>query len=127
MGGMGKIAAMIAVVAAAIGGASDALAQDAAGDWHGTLHSPGLNTDLRLGLSVKAKAGGGYEGTISSPDQGAADIPLDEVKVDAGTLSFSLAAIMASYKGQWDEARKAWVGQFTQGGSVPLVLTAGKP
>jgi hypothetical protein len=109
---------------AAAGGA--ARAQDAAGDWHGTLTSP-AGMMLRVGLTLKAKAGGGYEGSLTSPDQGPDEIPLDQAKVEAGTLNFSIAAIQGSYSGRWDAGRKAWVGQWTQGSSVPLVLTAGKP
>lgn len=126
MGGVTRMAAAAAALAA-MGWAGTALAQDAAGDWHGMVHAPTLNTDLRIGVSITAKAGGGYQGTLSSPDQAPGDFPLDEVKVDGGTLTFSMAAIMGSYKGQWDEAKKAWVGQWTQVAPVPLVLTAGKP
>jgi pimeloyl-ACP methyl ester carboxylesterase len=40
---------------------------------------------------------------------------------------FPAAAIHGSYAGRWDEARKAWVGEWRQGAALPLVLTAGKP
>jgi hypothetical protein len=123
-GGWKRIAAMAA--AAAMGWASGALAQEAAGDWHGTLTGPG-GGQLRIGLTVKAKTGGGYEGALQSPDQTPIDLPLDEVKVDAGKLSFSLAAIGGAYEGKWDEARHAWVGEWRQGLNLPLVLSAGKP
>ena len=118
-----------AVVASATlattGGAAQA--QTAAGDWHGTLSVPGGPT-LRAGVTIKAKAGGGYEGTIASPDQSPNALPLDTVKVESGTLTFAIAAIMGSYSGKWDEGRKAWAGEWTQAGTaMPLVLTAGKP
>jgi hypothetical protein len=103
-----------------------AQAQNAAGDWHGTLTAP-TGAMLRLGLTLKAKAGGGYEGVLTSVDQGGVMIPLDQAKVEKGTLSFSIAAIRGSYSGSWDKGRKAWVGQWTQGAALPLVLTAGKP
>ena len=109
---------------AAFGGA--ARAQDASGDWHGTLSVPNGPT-LRVGVTLKAKSGGVYEGTLASPDQGPGTMPLDQAKVENGTLTFSMAAIMGSYSGKWDAARKAWVGTWTQGGPLPLVLTAGKP
>jgi pimeloyl-ACP methyl ester carboxylesterase len=118
-----SVAAMVA--AAAMGGTSGAQAQEAAGDWHGTLTGPG--GQLRIGLTVKAKAGGGYEGTLESPDQTTQSIPLDQIKAEGGALSFSINAISGSYEGKWDAAQKAWVGQWRQGAATPLVLTAGKP
>ena len=123
---MNWAAAMAASTAmAAMSGA--ALAQDAAGDWHGTLNVPNGGPTLRVGLTVKAKAGGGYEGTIASPDQSPNTMPLDTVKVENGALTFAIAAIMGSYSGKWDAAKKAWVGEWTQSATMPLVLTAGKP
>jgi pimeloyl-ACP methyl ester carboxylesterase len=113
------------VAAAALCGAAGARAQEAVGDWHGSLAAP--TGDLRIGVTIKAKAGGGLEGSLQSPDQGGGAIPFDTVKAEAGALSFSIGAIAGSYEGKWDAARKAWVGQWRQGASMPLVLTAGKP
>jgi hypothetical protein len=122
--GLGAAVAASAALAAIAGTAQ---AQDAAGDWHGTLTIPNGGPTLRAGVTIKVKAGGGYEGTLASPDQGPGEIPLDTVKVENGTLTFAVAAIMGSYSGKWDAAKKAWVGEWTQGAPLPLVLTAGKP
>jgi hypothetical protein len=123
--GIGWTAALAASVTLAVCGAAQA--QNAVGDWHGTLSIPN-GPMLRVGVTIKAKAGGGYEGALASPDQGANEIPLDTAKVENGTLTFAIAAIMGSYSGKWDAARKAWVGQWMQGpGQLPLDLTAGKP
>lgn len=102
-----------------------ASAQDAAGDWHGVLRT--AIGELRTGLTIKPKPGGGYEGTLQSPDQTASDLPLDEVKLENGVLSYALGKVGLSYSGHWDDARKAWVGEVHQGAVLPLVLTAGKP
>jgi pimeloyl-ACP methyl ester carboxylesterase len=102
-----------------------AKAQESAGDWHGVLATP--QGELRLGLTIKPKAGGGYEGVVSSPDQGPGERPLDSVTVAEGTLKFAMARVGATYVGRWDPAAKAWVGSFTQGMAIPLTLTAGKP
>ncbi len=110
---------------AAFSGAGVAKAQEAAGDWHGTL-SAGAS-QFRLGVTLKPKPGGGYEGVLLSPDQTPAPIPLNGVKAEGGVLSFSIDAAHASYSGRWDEGRKAWVGEWSQGAALPLVLTAGKP
>jgi hypothetical protein len=121
---MSWTAALAASAALAAFGAAHA--QDAAGDWHGTLSVPNGPT-LRVGLTLTPKTGGAYTGALTSPDQGPGSMPLDQAKVEAGTLTFSIAAIMGSYSGKWDAAKKAWVGTWTQGGPLPLVLTSGKP
>jgi hypothetical protein len=105
--------------------ANAAHAQEAAGDWHGALALP--TGELRLGLQIAAKPGGGYTGKLSSPDQGPGDIALDELAVDDGRLTFVLKRINASFDGRWDAAKSAWVGTFKQGAEIPLTLTAGKP
>ncbi len=124
---IGWSAAPAAMLAIAVLGSSDAVqAQQAAGDWHGTLSvPPGL--ELRVGVTLEAKPGGGYQGVLLSPDQTPAPIPLDAVKAEGGALSFSIDAAHASYAGRWDDVRKAWVGEWRQGAAMPLVLTAGKP
>ena len=123
---MRKIIGRGIFVAAAIalcGGA--AWAQEAAGDWHGVLGTPA--GELRIGLTITPEPGGGYQGTLQSPDQTTASLPLDEVKLESGLLSFALNKAGVSYSGHWDDGRKAWAGEFRQGASMPLVLTAGKP
>jgi len=123
---MHRIIGWAAVLAASVAvAASGAQAQEAAGDWHGTLNPPGGS--LRIAVTIKSKAGGGYEGSMQSPDQGPGSIALDDVKAEGGALSFSIASIHAAYAGQWDTGRKAWVGEWRQGVALPLVLTAGKP
>ena len=116
------VLAMSAAIAVS-GGA--ARAQDAVGDWRGTLSIPG--GELRIGVTLRPKAGGGYEGTLESPDQGSGRLALDGVKVEAGELDFSISSIHANYSGRWDAGRKAWIGEWRQGAALPLVLTAGKP
>src|SRR4249919_755587 len=66
-------------------------AQEASGDWHGALALP--TGELRLGLEITAKPGGGYTGKLSSPDQGPGAFPLDEVTVETGHLTFVLRRI----------------------------------
>ena len=94
------------------------------GDWHGVLTIP--TGELRLGVGITAKPGGGLTGALSSPDQGPGEFPLDEVIVEGDHLKFTLKRINASFDGRWDAAKSAWVGTFTQGMGLPLTLTAGK-
>ena len=98
--------AALAASAAATLVCGGAQAQSAAGDWHGVTTGPfGTGT---VGVTLKAKAGGGYEGSYVTPRL---TDPLDEAKVDKETLTFS--TVHGSYTGRWDAARKAWVGQWT--------------
>lgn len=115
----------LAACGALAGAGPPAAAQDAAGDWHGTLTAGA--TELRIGVTITPKAGGGYAGVLLSPDQTHTPFPLDAVTVHDGALGFSIAAIHGSYDGRWDAARKAWVGEWRQGAPLALVLTAGKP
>jgi pimeloyl-ACP methyl ester carboxylesterase len=109
--------------------AGAAKAQDApgnwAGDWHGTLKS--ATAELRIGLEITAKPGGGYQGRLISPDQSPAWLILDAVTLEDGHLVLSGARINGRYEGWWDDAQDAFVGQWTQGETLPLVLTKGKP
>ena len=116
-----------AVAAAAmVAWTGGAWAQEIAGDWHGTLAIP--TGSLRIGLTVKPKAGGGWDGAIQSPDQGAGVMPVEGVKVENGALDFTVPPIGGAYHGQWDAGRKAWVGEWRQSGQAfPLALAAGKP
>jgi pimeloyl-ACP methyl ester carboxylesterase len=123
---IGRSAALAALAAAGALCSAAALAQEAAGDWHGAVTIP-PGVELRIGVSIKARPGGGYEGVVTSPDQTPAPFPMDEVKAEGGALSFSINAIHGAYSGRWDDARKAWVGEWRQGVNLPLVLTAGKP
>jgi len=121
-----------AALAAVCGGAQ---AQTVAGDWHGALSLPNGST-MPIGITLKAKTGGGYEGSYTGPKN---VIPLVDAKLDKGTLSFSNGS--GRFSGRWDETRKAWVGQWAfqvqwiagpsnapaPSLSSPLVLTAGKP
>lgn len=110
------------VVAGAICHAS--AAQEATGEWHGILNAPGVA--LRIGVTIKPKPQGGYEGTLLSPDQTPNPIPMDDVKLADSTLSFSIPAAQASYSGKWDVSRKAWVGEFRQSvAALPLELRSG--
>ena len=122
---------------------SGAQAQTATGEWHGTTSSAfGTGT---VGVTLKVRPGGGYEGSYVTR---MLTDPLEEAKVDKGTLTFS--TVHGSYSGRWDAARKAWVGQwapkvqtgfvagspgapppnlppFPASAPLELVLTAGKP
>jgi D-alanyl-D-alanine-carboxypeptidase/D-alanyl-D-alanine-endopeptidase len=91
-----------------------AAAQEAAGNWLGVLDVSG--TRLPLVLHLKRDEAGALGGTMDSPAQGATGIPLAEVKVEAGSLTFAVPSITGTYKGQWDADAKLWKGEWSQAG-----------
>ncbi|MBN9319105.1 MAG: alpha/beta hydrolase [Caulobacterales bacterium] len=100
-----------------------AQAQEAKGDWHGVLKvGP---TELRIGVVIAAGPDGALAGQITSPDQGPGAMPLSEVRVEAGKLSFAAPAIRGRYEGAWNAAQGGWVGSWTQAAPLPLTLLAG--
>ncbi|HEX5263113.1 MAG TPA: alpha/beta fold hydrolase [Phenylobacterium sp.] len=119
------VALAISAVMMALVLAGAAKAQDAVGEWHGTLAS--ATGELRIGLEITAKPGGGYQGRLISPDQGSAWLALDAVTLEDGHLVLSGKRINGSYEGWWDDARSGWVGQWTQGATTPLTFTRGPP
>ncbi|HWI85305.1 MAG TPA: serine hydrolase [Sphingomonas sp.] len=107
-----------------LGLASSALAQEARGDWHGTLEVNAA-AKLRLAVHIRQGEGGSLSGTLDSPDQNAFGIALADVGVRDGTLRFAVPAVAGGYEGKWDAAAAAWNGVWKQGSALPLVLTAG--
>jgi hypothetical protein len=106
--------------------AQSALAEDATGDWAGVLKPP--NAELHIGVHLTKAADGSYSGSLDSIDQGAKGVPLSDVKTTGDSLSFALPAVGGLYQGKWDEARKAWVGTWSQSGeSFPLELARASP
>ncbi len=110
-------------VTAALALTGAAQAQTAVGDWHGALSTAG--GDLRLVVRIKPGASG-LEGVMISPDQGAAEVALGDIKLDGSTLAFTAPRIRGTYQGRWDAAAKDWAGTWTQGPTaLPLTLLAG--
>lgn len=115
--------AAVAVAGSVLMAAGGAIAQEAAGVWHGVLTTPG--GALRLVVKLKRAAAGGLEGEMVSPDQTAKAVALGEVKAGDGQLSFAVPQVRGRYEGRWDAAKNAWVGAWSQGVSLPLTLEAG--
>lgn len=111
---------------AAIIVAGQAMAQDAAGDWRGVLEvAPG--SSLPLVVHIRREAGA-LSGTMDSPAQGAADLPLAEIVNSSGRLAFKVPSVGGEFEAAWDEAAKSWKGQWRQAGMKwPLALAAPLP
>jgi pimeloyl-ACP methyl ester carboxylesterase len=98
---------------------------DLAGIWAGELNL-GV-AKLRLVVEFKKQDGGGYAGTMDSPDQNAFGMPIDEVLLDKESLKFTMKKIGGSYAGTVSADGKEIKGTWKQGPlSLPLVLKPGE-
>ncbi|MCX4095166.1 alpha/beta hydrolase family protein [Nocardia sp. alder85J] len=92
------------------------------GAWNGVLVLP--NQQLPVGITF---ADGG--GTLDVPVQGAYGLPLDEVRADAGAVSFRVPQLPGdvAFRGSYDRGADSIVGTFVQGGrELPLTLRRGE-
>lgn len=104
-------------VAAAIA-LQPAHAEDATGNWKGTIAGT-----LNVFLHVTRTADGHWDGTISVPQQGMTS-KVDQLAVDADHVSFALLALHAQFDASWNAQDQAWTGTWRQSGhAVPLNLT----
>lgn len=100
--------------------AAPAAAQQAIGDWRGTL-VPAPGASLKIAIHIqKAQEGTGLVGTLDSLDQGAMGIGLSAIQQTGDRLTFTVPAIGAKYEAKWTPGPGSWVGTFTQG---PLPMT----
>jgi len=105
---------------------SSASAQEAApksveGIWQGALNVSGMT--LRLVVRIHKQADGALAGTMDSVDQGANNIPLDQVTFKDNALRLELKSIQGVYEGKLNSARTEFTGTWQQAGNTwPLNL-----
>ena len=92
---MNRWAALLAGAAMTI--SAPAAAQEAIGDWQGTLDAGGQK--LRLVFHVAQGPDGKLTGTIDSLDQGAFGIPLGDVVLESDRLTIAVPPVSGSYAG----------------------------
>ena len=98
-----------------------AWAEDAAGKWIGTVKAPGQ--DLPIVLIISKATDGKLSATLESTAQApGALIPVDMVASDGATLTFSIATLLAEYKGVWNAEAKSWIGELIQS-DFPMKVT----
>lgn len=99
-----------------------ALAADdiAAGWWQGQLAKE--LGGFRLAVHLSRADGGAWTGTLDSPDQGLAGVPLSEVSVVDGTLRCAIRGAQTSFEGKLAADGQTIVGTLTARGT-PLPLT----
>ena len=107
------------IMGAAMSIAMPAVAQEAVGNWSGTLDAGA--TRLRIVVHIQHGEGDSLTGTLDSPDQGGFGIPLGAIALEGTRLTFAVPAVSGSYTAEWDEAAKGWRGSWSQGGAaLPL-------
>lgn len=95
------------------------------GHWEGTIEIPGQELEIDLDF---ARDGETWAGDISIPAQGARDLPLVGIVVEAAAVSFAIQGVPGepTFVGTLSEDGKSVSGDFTQSGQTfPFTLTSG--
>ena len=93
----------------------------AVGNWRGTLNT-GV-TRLRLVFRINQTPSGELFGKLDSPDQGARDIPVDNVSIKDKNLHFEVNSVQGVFEGTLDPSNSRATGKWTQAGkTLPLYL-----
>ena len=96
------------------------------GTWQGAVKQPN-GKDNRWVVKIE-KAADGWKGTIWFIDQKSPAIPLDKVKLNGDTLTFSIDRAFLTYEGKISPDGNTIVGTRTQGDSKePLLFTRATP
>jgi hypothetical protein len=102
--------------------ASQADVEALTGNWQGSLPGPAKVTVV---FEFRPDEKGAITGTLAVPEQGALGIPLANLEVGAGAVSFKIPQIGGEYRGEFKGT--SMTGSFKQGGmpqnGTPLNLT----
>ena len=91
------------------------------GIWQGTLKAGAI--ELRIVFKLSQGPEGILSATMDSPDQGAKDIPVDEVIFENGNLRLEIKVAMGVFEGKLRDDNLSIEGEWKQSGqSFPLVL-----
>src|SRR5262245_55165154 len=91
------------------------------GFWQGSLKVGAV--ELRLAVAITKRPDGTFTGTLDSIDQGAKDIPIDEVVQKDADVTFTLKQVKASFEGKLADDGQSIKGEWKQGGSaLPLTF-----
>lgn len=93
--------------------------KDIVGYWLGTMKASAI--ELRVGFKVE-RNDGKLSATMDSIDQGARNIPIDEVKFEEGTITLGVPKIKMKYVGKLQDDGNTIVGELDQGLKFKLDL-----
>ena len=88
------------------------------GIWLGTIHAGG--TALRVQVHVRSDSAGKESWSLDSLDQGAMEIPCDNVQFQGDRFSFAVPAVNGHWSGTLSENGNELDGTWTQGSDLPL-------
>jgi uncharacterized protein (TIGR03435 family) len=123
-GGLAMLTRLFSLLALA-GLATTLNAQTLVGTWQGTLVAGQQN--LRLVFKISAGPNDKLTAINYSIDQGARPIPVTTVAQDGSAVKMTIAPIGGSYEGKLSEDGNTITGNWSQGNSLPLVLTRATP
>lgn len=118
---MKKFANFLFFVLFLAGSSSTALfSQNLSGRWEGSLQYGGSQIPLVFILEQQQQQ---LKASLDSPSQGAFDIPVDSVRLEADSLFLLLPRLGVTYSGKLDKTRETIAGNWQQGGlSLPLKM-----
>ncbi len=91
------------------------------GAWQGILKVSG--TELRIVFKISEQSDGVLTASMDSPDQGAKDIPVDEVIFENDNLRLEIKSAVVIFEGKLQDDNLSIEGEWKQSGqSFPLVL-----
>lgn len=93
------------------------------GDW---FNGPQAESGVGVAIHI-VRRNGTLAATIDVPDQGAANVPVENLKADGSELSFDIPEVAGHYQSRWDPVQHAYVGNFAMpgGGGGPLTFVRG--
>ena len=101
--------------------AEAAVSKELEGDWEGVLDTP--MGSLHLVVHFKNQPDKTLKATLDSPDQGATDLPLNDVAQKGTAVEFQLRMVGGAFKGALNKEATEMAGDWSQGGgSLPLTL-----
>ena len=89
---------------------------DIKGNWLGVLTIQGVK--FRLGLRVSTDVDGKLSAKLDSLDQGASDLPVEEIEQNGRTVRFSAKRMGLSYSGTLSDDGRAIDGEMKQGAAA---------
>lgn len=111
-------------LASALGVAAGSEPASVEGTWEGILDASATGQGkLRVVLHVSKAKDGSLTGTLDSPDQGAAGIPIDTITYKDPSFRLEANSIGGLYEGNVNKDKSEIAGQWSQGGgSLPLTF-----
>jgi len=117
---MVMVAVGLTFSAGAISAGSQPSSESVVGIWQGTLVVPGAS--LRVVFKISENPDGTLEATLDSPDQGATDIPVNQIEIRGDSLLIDVAVVSGSFRGKVVSDSTITGTWYQSGAALPLEL-----